>query len=226
MASGSRLIQCPSRLRIRERLMELANISRQEMLAQLPQDSQVCLALDCWTSSSQQAFLAITGYFIDANWRRHEFLVSFDPITGSHEGRNLANIVIQALIRDNLSRRILAVTTDNASNNGTLMDALMVSLQQELHERSRISAEAFDPILRNLLATQYHIPCLAHVIQLAVNALLKKLRLDAKNEQVERTWNNDVDSPLTSSGGIARALEKVCSNNLTWLDFELNSNVF
>jgi hypothetical protein len=37
-------------------------------LRDLPDNAKVLLALDCWTSPFQQAFMAITAYFIDNEW--------------------------------------------------------------------------------------------------------------------------------------------------------------
>ncbi len=212
MVAGPRLTSVPTRHNVRNRLMELSKITHQELLSKFPSCGKISLALDCWTSTSQHAFLAITGYFIDDDWNYHEILVAFEPVSGSHEGRNLANIVVRALDAAKLSNRVLSITTDNASNNSTLMVSLVQLLREELNEREVISGEALDPILRKLLEGEYHIPCLAHVIQLIVLALLTKLRLEARNENVERTWDHDQDSALTSSGGISRALEKVCDD--------------
>ncbi len=74
--------------------MELANISHQKLLSKLPVDDKISLALDGWTSSSQHAFLTVIGYFIDDSWKCHEILVAFEPVINSHEGKNLANIVV------------------------------------------------------------------------------------------------------------------------------------
>jgi hypothetical protein len=38
------------------------------MLDRLPSSTKLLIALDCWTSPFQQAFMAITGYFIDDEW--------------------------------------------------------------------------------------------------------------------------------------------------------------
>jgi hypothetical protein len=209
MAAGPKLIHTPTRHDLKNRLMELSNITHLEMLSKLPSSGKISLALDCWTSTTQQAFLAITGYFIDNNWNHHEILVAFEPVSGSHEGRNLASIVVRALDAKKLSQRVLSITTDNASNNSTLMRSLVTILQEELYNRPLISSEALDPILRNLLRGEYHVPCLAHVIQLIVLAMLSTLRLEARNDNVDRTWNHDRDSALASSSGIPKALEKV-----------------
>jgi hypothetical protein len=82
------------------------------------------IALDCWTSPFQQAFMAITGYFLDQEWEYREVLLRFEPISGSYTGVNLGRVVLQILQKHQIADRILAVTTDNASNNKTLIAAV------------------------------------------------------------------------------------------------------
>jgi hypothetical protein len=92
--------------------------------------------------------MAITGYFIDADWRYHEVLLGFKPVYGSHTGANLSGVLLQTLMEHNIEGRVFGITTDNASNNKSLVTSLQQSLQQALTE---------DVILPR-------IPCLAHVI--------------------------------------------------------------
>lgn len=64
---------------------------------------------------------------------------------------------------------MFTITADNATNNDTLAS--------ELREAIKTLGEKSDqPCMTRL-------PCLAHVIQLASNKLLLKLRIDPKNEQ-------------------------------------------
>ena len=58
----------PSAMTIRRRLESLVKDRQQHILRMLPADSKLSIALDCWTSPFSQAFMAITGYFIDADW--------------------------------------------------------------------------------------------------------------------------------------------------------------
>ncbi|OQD74460.1 hypothetical protein PENANT_c174G02644 [Penicillium antarcticum] len=80
----------PSRKVIRDRLRGFVIEQQQETLQQLPSSAKMSIALDCWTSPFQQAFMAITGYFLDQEWEYREVLLGFKPISGSHTGVNLA----------------------------------------------------------------------------------------------------------------------------------------
>jgi hypothetical protein len=127
---------------------------QKKMLALLPKENKLSIALDCWTSPFQQAFIAITAYFIDADWNYRELLLGFEPLSGEHSGPNLAKVLIAVLQKHQLADRILTVTTDNASNNKTLM--------QSIHE-----SEELEPFREQMQIIR--VPCLAHVIQLALN---------------------------------------------------------
>ncbi len=61
--------------------------------------------------------MSVTGYFIDKNWKYREVLLAFQSLSGAHTGEMMVNIVVDILKKYNLENRLLAITTDNASNN-------------------------------------------------------------------------------------------------------------
>ena len=54
----------------------------------------------------------------------HDELLEFAHITGSHCGRNLAAIVEKVIKKFRLRKKLISITTDNASNNTTLYKAM------------------------------------------------------------------------------------------------------
>ena len=90
----------------------------------LPLGAKLSIALDCWTSLFQQAFMAISGYFLDQEWNYRELLLGFEPLKGSHTGRNLSLVLSEVLQMNQISDRIVAITTDNASNNDTMIASI------------------------------------------------------------------------------------------------------
>ena len=68
----------------------------------LPANSKISIALDCWTSPFGQAFMAITGYFIDMNWVYREVLLGFKPLYGAHTGVNMSGILLETLVDHNI----------------------------------------------------------------------------------------------------------------------------
>jgi hypothetical protein len=136
----------------------------------LPAGSKISIALDCWTSPFSQAFLAITGYFIDIDWVYREVLLGFKPLHGAHTGANMSSVLLETLVDHRIQDRVFGITTDNASNNKTLVDSLQQALSDDI----------------NLIRS----PCLAHVIQLSLNQLLDRLKAVPLNDTTETKWTD------------------------------------
>jgi hypothetical protein len=61
-----------------------------------------------------------------------ELLIDFRELEGAHSGSNMSEVVWETLKRYNIEHRLMAVMTDNASNNDTLVDGLVkLALQDE-----------------------------------------------------------------------------------------------
>lgn len=164
----------PSGRTITRRLQCIVKNTHQDLLQKLPPNAKLSIALDCWTSPFQQAFMAITGYFIDQDWNYREILLGFEPLYGSHSGANLSTVLLDLFQQHQIVNRVLAVTTDNASNNTTLISSIQESVQ------------ALD--LENHITT-IRIPCIAHIIQLSLRKLLGQVKANPKNEIAERVWS-------------------------------------
>ena len=116
--------------------------------------------------------MAITGYFIDVNWRYREVLLGFEHLQGTHTGESLAGVLEGVLKRHDISDRILAITTDNASNNNTLTKYLQHALG-----------------LGSFCAKHGHLLCLAYVIQLLLKELFGSIRIIPDNEEIMTVWD-------------------------------------
>ena len=78
--------------------------------------------------------MAVTGYFIDTDWPYQEVLLGFEPLHESHTGAYLSKVLQDILQQHNIETRVFVITTDNASNNMTLVE----SLQREMLEETII----------------------------------------------------------------------------------------
>ncbi|KAG0153109.1 hypothetical protein PDIDSM_2068 [Penicillium digitatum] len=145
--SAPSLPSIPSADTVRRRISARVEERQHSTLKLLPADAKISIALDCWTLPFGQAFMAITGYFIDIDW-------SYREILADH----------------NIQDRVFGITTDNASNNKTLVDSLLQALSSDIH------------VIR--------IPCLAHVIQLSLNQLLDRLKAVPQNDTTETKWSD------------------------------------
>lgn len=90
-------INLPSARTARRYLDTTVQEQQKKVLERLPDESRLSIALDCWTSPFNQAFMAITGYFLDRDWEYCEVLLGFEPLHGSHAGSNLSVTVFQIL---------------------------------------------------------------------------------------------------------------------------------
>jgi hypothetical protein len=190
-------INLPSARTIRRYLNTAVQEQQQSVLSKLPKESRLSIALDCWTSPFKQAFMAITGYFIDQEWNYCEVLLGFEHIHGSHTGSKLRETVFQILQEHNITNRVLSITTDNASNNNTMM----ISIQDAIQSHGLNNTSIF------------RVPCLAHVIQLCLKQLLGKMKAEPVNQEAESDWSDERTQSLQSrcpTRQIVDTLKKVC----------------
>lgn len=139
----------------------------------LPPNTKLSISLDCWTSPFRQAFMAIMGY---SDWQCREVLLGFDPLSGKHSGVNLGAVVPEILQRYDVQDRILASTTDNASNNSTLVSDLDESIQS-------LSSDSDTTVIPVL--------CMSHVIQLSLKQQLCQMKANPANEAIEMIWSEE-----------------------------------
>lgn len=93
--------------------------------------------------------MAITSYFIDDKWKYHKLLLGFKPLHRSHTSVNLGTALFKVLQRYQLVERVLAITTDNASNNQTIVGRVHKQLES-------LNISTTTPIIP--------VPYIAHVI--------------------------------------------------------------
>jgi hypothetical protein len=127
--------------------------------------------------------MAITGYFLDQEWNYCEVLLGFEHLHGSHTGGNLSETVIQILRQHGITDRVLSITTDNASNNNTMMTSIQETVQ----------------LLGLSNASIFRVPCIAHVIQLSLNQLLGKMKAKPANKEAESEWSDARTQSLQSN---------------------------
>ncbi|KAK9847191.1 hypothetical protein MYU51_020359 [Penicillium brevicompactum] len=98
--------QIPSAKTMRSRLRGYVKEQQQSILKQLPPSVKLSLALYCWKSPFGQAFMAVTGYFLDQHWEYREILLGFEPLSGSHSGVNLSEVVLKLLQQHEITDRV------------------------------------------------------------------------------------------------------------------------
>ena len=123
-----------------------------------------------------ELIVAITSHYITSDFKLREDLLEFLHIPERHTGRNLATHVHKVLHDYNIHTNLYCITTDNASNNGKMIKELTKLFRRK------------DNIIWN--GPQHHIPCFAHVINLAVKAFLRNLKIAPVSD--EHQWSSDI----------------------------------
>ena len=159
-------------------------------------NSRISLSLDVWSSSNHLAFLAVVAYYLTKDWRYQSRLIGFIPLPRSHDGLNLGEAVYTLIRHLRIETKILAVTADGASNNRTLgrtLQKLLALLKVDWSDDTNL------------------IPCMAHVLQLGVNALLQRLSANPVNDQTTQVYDEN-QAPIFQAGttSIQNTLAKVC----------------
>lgn len=157
------------------RLNKIVDEENYTLLSTQPPNAKLSVALDCWTPPFQHAFLAITGYFIDRDWNYRDLLLEFEPLDGPHSIVNLSEVLMEIFEKHYVVDRVLAITSDNASNNTTLVRAVQDSIDSLDLPNNPVVAR---------------IPCLAHAIQLGLRELLGSVKADPRDDTTERNVSN------------------------------------
>lgn len=204
MAANNNFLFLPTRVRLTEQLLSTADSRPLAFLAEVPHDARIALSLDCWTSPNRHSFVAVSGHCISRDWILLSGLLGFEPLDQSHTGVALAQTVLRVIQRYNLTNRIISITTDNAANN-----IVMAATVREQLARLGVTSGYEDPDLERTLSIHQHLPCLAHVLQLVLGALLRFAKVEAANDEVEHNWTPGEDV-IQATPGIPVTLAKVC----------------
>ena len=140
-------------------------------------------------------FLGITDHYIDRDWELKSLTINVVKLSSSHSGQNLSNVFIK--IADDefkILTKIMAVTTDNASNNDTFLHSL---------------GDYCDKLGIDFKYPDKHIRCMAHIINLSVQVLLKGLKSKAMNTEVELLQNCNDNHEDASTGNVIFKLQKL-----------------
>jgi hypothetical protein len=191
-------VDIPCADRLRKNLATKADELRAQIKETLKGVRCVSIALDGWTSPNHLAFMAIIAYYITKDWKYKHSLLAFEQLSGAHIGKSLAEMVDANAKYFAIREKIFATTTDNAGNMGTLASHL-----QELCSRYVTNQKSQYEL--------FHIPCLAHVINLAVQAFLNDIKACAENEVIETVITKEQIIKASSMGkGFNRTLTLVC----------------
>lgn len=194
----------PSATTIRKRLdIQVAKFEA-TALSRVVDGNKVALSLDCWSSTTRLSFMGVIAHYITKDWELVEELIGFESLKHIHSGAALATVVNDLISKFHLTGRVISITTDNASSNGTMIEEINQYLDDAFRSNCFLDSRI------------QHIPCLAHIIQLVLKALLGSIRVKPTNETFIRNWEEDQQMhelhELKRAHGIPFVLAKVSSN--------------
>ncbi|XP_044718811.1 uncharacterized protein HRG_07376 [Hirsutella rhossiliensis] len=137
----------------------------------------ISFTLDIWTAPNRVPIFAIIAHWITPEFEERE-VIEFIELKRSHTGKQLAEIVERTLEELRLKPKLLAITGDNAGNNGTLCQSLYDSLKTKFDDK-------VSPIGRPCM--RFHgrkswIRCLAHITSLICEGVLQDLKAGTAKE--------------------------------------------
>jgi hypothetical protein len=135
--------------------------------------SKYSITCDVWTSKNQLSFFGFTIHFIDEDWKMQQHLLSFKYLESEHDGVSLSKAMIEVLEDYEIADRLLGVTSDNASNNSTMLAAI------EKYYAVKYPDSGFSVVWNQ-------VECMAHVLNLAAQQILKgfKQPIDSDNYDI------------------------------------------
>ena len=108
--------------------------------------------------------MVVTIHFIDNEWKLVSKVLDFVPFPGNHSGYKIFEICSGIIDEFRIKGRVLAFTTDNASNNDILIENLLLHGYLD-------SAES-------------HQRCFAHVLNLSAQKALDEIRTSIEDIRV------------------------------------------
>jgi hypothetical protein len=156
---------------------KLYNERMQNLIGTLKNDvCSICLTSDIWSGKAKEDYLSVVAHFINSKWELEKRLLALRLIDGKHSGVNIANLVATVIDEYNLTKKVFAITLDNASSNNVAMKFLRPFLCGYLGvpvPDSSLGTDAYDDELSTMFL---HQRCSCHVINLIVKSGLDPIR--------------------------------------------------
>jgi len=176
--------QMPNAATVKNHILARCDNLRDKILMDRVSGSFASLTLDIWADRWKNAYLAVNAYYIDAKWRLRDALIGFEPLTKAHTGELLADILINLLKDFGIANHVKTITTDNASNNSRMTRALD-DILRDLYASIDAPGHHLQAIVR--------LPCMSHVIQLALAQIFGALHISATNDVFKAVWEAETE---------------------------------
>ena len=109
----------PSRTYFLQTVLPAHYVDVKKKVEALLSTTQYCLiTTDIWTAKYQtQGYLSLTCHFIDNEWTLRSIVLTTVTLTTDHSGDDISDTLSELMDQWNITDKVVASTTDNASNN-------------------------------------------------------------------------------------------------------------
>lgn len=119
--------------------------------AELNAVESLSITLDCWTSSQNYPYLGVTVHFFNINLLYCNRTLTIKHLPGSHTGELLRDTLLVIFNEWNITKKIVAIVSDNASNVKKIAFLLNESLNQNTEKLTKIYQIGWAAHILNLI---------------------------------------------------------------------------
>ena len=112
----------------------------------------MCLTSDIWTSSQDLGYMVVTAHYIDAAFKIKKKIIWFKQLEYPHSGYAIEEELLRCLTDWEIRENIFTLTLDNASNNTTACELLVIDCKYDLM----------------FGGDHLHVRCCAHILNILV----------------------------------------------------------
>jgi hypothetical protein len=130
----------------------------------------VHVSFDLWTSPNKKAIVGMVAHYLDEDYDSQSTLIGLKEVLGSHEGANVAEVMIPVISDMIPIDRLGFFQADNDGRCDTAIDAILARLRPDLKDpRSR------------------RVRCLGHIINLVVQAFMKGCEIKGEDVTMSKS---------------------------------------
>ena len=159
------------RKELQETFTNYKQLLQQDLQQHIDIGDRICHTTDAWSTRNFQDYAAVTVHWVNANWQHNSKVLGVVHLRELiHIGEYFAETLLKVTNSYGLTKAIFTVTRDNASAN-TVMLKKLGSVAAEGEECSQQ--------LWPFTVREDDVCCMAHIINLAVQAALRTLSADS-----------------------------------------------
>ena len=167
---------------------------RKNVLQDLKFNIKISIACDCWINLNHLTFLKIIVYFVNKNWQFREILIAFKLLKNVHFDERLIQTMLNIFKFHKLHTWLMILIADEVKNNDKMRKHLI----------RKLAAMNIEWNYKN--DTIY---CMIHVLQLIVNALLKELNVQIRNEDMTFRFNLKKINEIIDNSFLKNTIKKI-----------------